>query len=99
VNVSEEPGLAMAVASGHLHQASCVPHRLHIFFEFVKPANLGIQPGNLEYISNHPAFIPCCLYYAEYGMKREAVQSKYQCAHVFRDVCFPDLIQCHDPEG
>jgi hypothetical protein len=64
VNVQEEqakPGLAMAMAGGN---------HLHILFEFVKRANLGISPGNELNGLNRATFNGCKLtVYAEYGMK------------------------------
>jgi hypothetical protein len=64
---SECAGGASQARTGHGHGRW---YHLHILFEFVKRANLGISPGNELNGLNRATFNGCKLtVYAEYGMK------------------------------
>jgi hypothetical protein len=91
---SECPGGGSQAGTGHGRW-----DHLHIQFEFVKRANLGISPGNELNNLNRATFNGRKLaVYAEYGMKCGSFEIVYQ--DVSQDVSYlRDLFGCHDPEG
>lgn len=91
---SECPGGASRALAGHGRW-----DHLHILFEFVMRANLGISLDNELNGLNRANFNGCKLtVYAEYGMKCGSFEIVYQ--DVSQDVSYlGDLFGCHDPEG